>query len=263
MDNKHISILSTKSARLELFTGETDAKLGEATGFFCHYKNQDFLVTNWHVATGRRTDTEKPIHPSLGLPAYIRCDLNGSFTLKMDIPLFHNEIPRWIEHPIYSRLVDVVAIPLGNRLSNAGLNDASYDIEHEMSKIERLHVMDTVTIIGYPLTRSQSNNQFPIFKDGTIASEPEIYDEEPRFFVDSKTKNGMSGSPVIVTQTKPPSFIGTKLTMPQDIRTLIGIYSGRDGNAKDEHEAELGRVWPIKECLIPILESAEFFTKHN
>jgi hypothetical protein len=36
---------------------------------------------------------------------------------------------------------------------------------------------------------------------------------------------------------------------------LVGIYSGRDRQERSEFEAELGIVWPYKECLMPIVEA--------
>ena len=61
--------------------------------------------------------------------------------------------------------------------------------------------------------------------------------------------HGMSGSPVMVKRGEGESAMGL-----EHLR-LVGVYSGRDRQEPSEFEAELGIVWPLRECLLPILET--------
>jgi hypothetical protein len=83
----------------------------------------------------------------------------------------------------------------------------------------------------------------PVWKRGSIATEP--HPNQPTFLVDSATRQGMSGSPVIARHS---GLLGLsddgKLSGDSVIGTcenFVGIYSGRLGN--DELGFQLGRVW--------------------
>ena len=81
------------------------------------------------------------------------------------------------------------------------------------------------------------------------------YERLPKMFVDTASRPGMSGSPVIFRRTgihgakngelKPDSIIGT-------IQNFVGIYSGRV-LGKTELEAQLGIVWK-KEVIDEIID---------
>ncbi len=58
--------------------------------------------------------------------------------------------------------------------------------------------MNQAFVTGYPLEASTTPNKFPIYKSGIIASEPMVFNSEPRFYIDGKTKKGYSGSPVVL-----------------------------------------------------------------
>jgi len=86
----------------------------------------------------------------------------------------------------------------------------------------------------------------PIWKRGSVASEPD-YDwrNMPAFLIDTATRDGMSGSPVVARHSGilltgandgmgPDSLIGT-------MTKFTGIYSGRIG--EDEMGVQLGLVW--------------------
>jgi len=68
-------------------------------------------------------------------------------------------------------------------------------------------VSDRVSIVGFPLGLTVSENEthwhkeyFPIWKTGYIASEPSInFESKPIFLIDSRTKEGNSGSPVYLS----------------------------------------------------------------
>ena len=97
-------------------------------------------------------------------------------------------------------------------------------------------------IIGYPF--GISTGSFPIWKRASIASEPEIpIDGWPYFLVDSASREGMSGAPVIARSWGSAQLeYGDHVTTPGVHSRFLGIYSSRIG-ANDELRAQLGHVW--------------------
>ena len=123
--------------RLELlFEGQS---IGIATGF--HYKRGQkfYLVTNWHVVSGKDPATGKccdektasvPDSIRLGLPKILATGVTGpngpASTYgwrEAVIPLYQNNdrsVPSWFEHPSFRHKVDAVTIPLSfEKLTNA------------------------------------------------------------------------------------------------------------------------------------------------
>ena len=258
-----ISALSVRSIKIEAINQHNNKPMGKATGFFCKYKTQQFFITNWHVVTGLNPYTNKS--ETGARPGLLRCKtiaknpekeaVNGitpSQVVEFDLPLYEETgEPSWIEHPEYGQTVDVVAIPIEGNQEVLHV----YDVEDEIKRLQSLTVMSKVFIIGFSLGEKQTNNYFPIYKGATVASEPTEHLAEPRVHLDSKTKPGMSGSPVVCEHQDPPKMEGTNIVFPQITYSLVGVYAGRDGIPADEYTAELGRMYPIKECLIPILET--------
>ena len=113
--------------------------------------------------------------------------------------------------------------------------------------------MDNVFIVGFPLKTNTTPNQYPIYKGATIASEPYLY-KVPMFYVDGKTKRGMSGSAVVKKHGMKVHQEPTQFRFNEGRLDLIGVYSGRDAVADSEYEAELGIVWPFDKCVAPIIE---------
>ena len=150
--------------------------------------------------------------------------------------------PTWMEHPNHGRLVDAVAIPL-EKLEKPFKIVAANDPSHDLIKI-KLYPSLEVYVLGYPLGLT-GGGQFPIWKRGTIASEPGIDLEGlPKLYIDTATRKGMSGAPVFAQETG--------LIVPEDpndsakgslgkARRFLGVYASRlDG---DEFSAQLGVVW--------------------
>lgn len=67
----------------------------------------------------------------------------------------------------------------------------------------------------------------------------------PYYFVDTATKSGMSGSPVILRERRGVVNINKSEGKWSRYRTkLVGIYSGRIGAySETRNDAQLGRVW--------------------
>jgi hypothetical protein len=110
-----------------------------------------------------------------------------------------------------------------------------------------------VFIVGYPVGVEHSG-VFPIWKGGTIASEPTSslslagVETDDVIYVDGLTRAGMSGSPVICLQKPGDSYFtdeGVQVTASKAEPLLVGVYAGRDGVTNSEADLALGRVWKV------------------
>jgi hypothetical protein len=98
-----------------------------------------------------------------------------------------------------------------------------------------------VFILGYPLNIS-GGGSFPIWKRGTIASEPSRdIDTHPKLIVDTASRPGMSGA-IVIAQNSGQVLrnIPGGVQMVSAARQILGVYSGR---VDDLAEAQLGIVW--------------------
>ena len=135
--------------------------------------------------------------------------------------------PRWYVHPTVGQRVDVVALEIEERFvtgSTKCINDIEFD-----SNIS-IEVADDIFIIGYPHGYS-SGKRLPIWKRGSVASEPDIdlYDL-PLMLVDTASRPGMSGSPVIYRRTGMHNLKNGSLaddSLFGRIQNFCGVYSGR------------------------------------
>jgi hypothetical protein len=157
-----------------------------------------------------------------------------------------NGQPKWVEHPTLRNRVDAIALYIGNDdgdISCFTIDDLkdqdTYRDDFELSPGQ------DVFILGFPFSDSPTAN-IPIWKRGTIASEPDFdIGGVPKIYVDTATRQGMSGSPVIAQISSiwtPKGKTGVGDAIIGIGRKFIGIYSGRIG-ADDEFKAQLGIVW--------------------
>lgn len=216
-----------------------------ATCFFVQRNGKLFLITNWHVVSGRNFETKKHLHTSLGEPNNLLVSLHkNQETIELEqfsIDLFdHDGKPRWYEHRTFNSDVDVVAIRV--TLPN---NLTAFTVEQFIEPFNDQtipKVKNDVFVIGYPfgLTVSQI---FPIWKRASIASEPCIDVKGlPIIYVDTATREGMSGSPVFLHEKRGVAIFSDELGQSNNYMAFVGIYSGRIG-AEDELKAQLGIVW--------------------
>lgn len=232
-----IDPVSTQSLFVELWFGNTF--LSSATAFVVAHDCTHYLITNWHVVTGRDAETEKPLSATTAIPDTIRVVYHmkgklGAWVLGGE-PLYLDGVARWREHP-KGRQIDVVALPLIAVPENATIFPADLSLaDADM----RIHPAMPVSIIGFPFGLS-AGGAWPIWKTGHIATDPDVdYDNRPSFLIDATTRGGMSGSPVVarvsgVLQTRSgANVIKTGITTK-----FLGVYSGRIHG-----DAELGRVW--------------------
>lgn len=100
--------------------------------------------------------------------------------------------------------------------------------------------------MGFPFGRKAGN--LPIWKRAYVASEPEyeIEKDMPFFYVDTASRKGMSGSPVVIKKRKSVIlFSKSEGKSSMYFTKFIGIYSGRIGVYSNGYgeDVQLGKVW--------------------
>ena len=178
-------------------------------------------------------------------------DIFGNFLrLKhqtLEIGLFDEEgNPEWIIHPKFGNKVDVGIIDLGKLDFDGELYNIPANSSTEWVKFSP-SIADDAYVVGFP-KGMDGGHGFPVWKRASIASEPVFdIDKLPLIYVDTATREGMSGSPVIVMRRG--------FTMPDDAKdfgdaslgesmSFLGVYSGRVGD--DPLGVQLGMVWKAK-----------------
>lgn len=264
---------------------DENGAISTGTAFLFESEREWFLITNWHNITGRHFLTKYPLSKTGRLPTYITAKFltypqksekpeeNEFIPVAHRIDIYKDYQPVWFEHPVIESDCDVVAIPFvrpndGPSFIHSGANLISSD------KIP-IEPGGNVFIIGFPSSISTGPG-LPIWKSGYVASEP-FYDITldgeisptdgmisgktiPAFFIDSQTRQGMSGSPIFATYNKDPwdmtnPYKPVDMSEPNfwsrnDIVILgqgvefLGCYSGRVG--KKEEGAALGLCWGVK-----------------
>ncbi|MCY3019826.1 MAG: trypsin-like peptidase domain-containing protein [Planctomycetota bacterium] len=237
---KHVLIDPLSATSLIVEQRVNGLSLGTATGFCVTANEKAFLVTNWHVVSGRNPDTSQPLSPTAGIPdelliAHHAAGKLGTWVVKPEALLDSQGQRRWLEHPT-GKAVDVVALPL----DNLGPDVTTYPLELALAEVDALVLVAMpVSIVGFPFGLT-AGGAFPIWKTGHIASDPDLdYDGKPCFLIDATTRGGMSGAPVILrlyggyaTRSAAHVLGGGPMTK------FLGIYSGRLHD-----QAEIGRVW--------------------
>lgn len=224
---------------------ECAAPLATATGFVLpSAKGHHYLVTNYHVATGKHPVSNMPIDPAGHLPDRLLLALprNGPSVPALHwtpvvIQLFDDDYrPMWVEHPRYGSKFDVVLLPF----SIPG-HASCVAVDPKADDIIALFPGSSVSIVGFPHGLA-GPALTAIWKTGAIASEPDLLvNDEDYFWIDANTRPGMSGAPVIARRLG--SFLSTQgsvVSCPSPMDRLLGVYAGRAMDAKD---MTLGRVW--------------------
>lgn len=222
--------------------------LWNATAFLWRSNESIYVITNNHVVGGeyhkdefRRKNHRLPPADSLPDSLHVRIydSILGRFSV-VPIPLFVGGREAWIkfyENKTDSRtLLDIVAIKVNHHIFDGGIATKYNDTSGLYPKNYKLYPSQDLFIVGFPLNYGKSS-LFPIWKRGTIASEPN-FDELniSQFFIDATTRSGMSGSPVYYKGYSNITSSGT-LGLSGGMRTyLVGIYSAQS------EEAELGVV---------------------
>lgn len=192
---EHISMITTQVLLLR-----GDNVVSQGTGFYyalhdtSNNLNIIFLVTNYHVLTGSAPSEHKaPIGDNIVF--YFHKDEKNTGDLKqVRFPLFtKRNDPIWICSKDYPD-ADVAIIPLVAALYQ---DCKVFGISEEWAKAGiKLRPTSRITLVGYPYGYEDTSNALPIWKTGSIASEPSMnFSGKPLFLVDVSAFPGMSGSP--------------------------------------------------------------------
>lgn len=248
------------------------------TAFFYAKDDKWYLVTNKHNFTGKHAFTDEaithgrlPTHIEIlistfiGPPPYNAQTRFSTSPLRVDI--YQDYQPAWYEHPSH-KVCDVVAPPLERPHSCANfMHNAANLIDSTQIPLKP---GGTAFVIGFPRSLSIGFG-LPLWKSGYIASEP-FYDvkvgrdfspsgftggtQVPAFFIDTQTREGMSGSPFFSSysgtwdtsdpyrQIDPAEsgfFESNDIVLAATAMEFIGCYSGRVG--PKEEGAALGLCW--------------------
>jgi hypothetical protein len=225
----------------QIFNGQI---FSHATAFVWKNGNNHFLITNWHVVSGRNSETGENLdHGRRPDMLNARFNLRAPNFGKREIAITirdGDDHPLWFVHPVRGHGVDVVAIPLLYDGNEPDFN--MYPINSLATESVALLVGMDVFILGYPF--GVAPPALPVWKRGSVASEPDLaHLGVGRLLVDTSSRKGMSGSPVVrrrwtVGQLGGPEVEGQPLT------TLIGVYSGRL-HTNNPDDAQIGIVWPV------------------
>jgi hypothetical protein len=216
---------------------------GGATGFVVQQGTQPYLITNRHVVRGRHNDSNAVLDRVDGLiPNQLQIhygpDTSGDSWRRRDEPLYDEDgNPRWLEHPTLRGWMDVVALPL-TRLDGCRLHP--YQFPREKDPLLKVGVSLPLFIIGFPFGLV-ADGYLGVWVQGTVATElSQSWDAKPAFLIDSRTRPGQSGSPVIAFSPHLRSMMesGLSLMTGGDVERLMGVYSGRVNE-----DSDLGIVW--------------------
>lgn len=209
-------------------TGE-EQRIGSGTGFVHRHLDRDYLITNWHVVTGRdpsQTGHLLPGYPSspsafqLHLPS---SDDPNRFLPSASFSLYSDGKPRWIQARLdhLDSRVDLVALPF-----NFGDKPLIVRIEEFSPPHDQfLRIGRDVVIVGYPFG-IRAENPYPTWKRAFVASEPSILiGGHPKYYIDTPGRPGMSGSPVFM--------IGTGMGVSKETHDLFAQFGTGKSSALD------------------------------
>lgn len=244
--------LSFSCTPIELLSNDgSDTVVGSATGFFWKKDGNPYLVTNWHVVSGR-----SPFSNKIGSNGFIpRRMFFYSISVSVEDGVVSLERKRWLFRwgddmenilstpPKFDgKPLDIWGAPIPqeivfgkdpNRTGFKSAPDISCFINENASSRIVTNVGDDCFILGYPMNNYEGVMP-PIWKRGSISSETILgVAGHPIFLVDASTTPGMSGSPIIRKVT-------TLVADNRDIGALqeytsfevIGVYAGRLQNSK-------------------------------
>ncbi|MDZ5447920.1 serine protease [Micromonospora sp. 4G57] len=222
--------------------------LSGATGFVVtRADGTDFLLTARHVLTGRHDETKQIMHSSGATPEKVRIYHYGALMTVPEVitqDLYDDDGDQvFIEDPsmVDVETADVVALPLSRPRYGAIVR--SYELP---PTAEPPSVTAPVWIVGYPAGSRRDGHELAVWSRGSVATDPVSTWHGDRFLVDSRTRPGQSGAPVISFVSAHSSFSpdGQVRHDFADSWTLLGLYSGRLYNGNKE-SSDLGSVWTV------------------
>lgn len=274
---EHISMITTP---VLLLKGDTIVSQG--TGFY--YALQDttknanviFLVTNYHVLTGSAPYEKKsPIGDNIVF--FFHKDETNTGNLKqVRFPLFtKSKDPTWIASKIYPD-ADVAIVPL---VSGLYQDCKVFGISEDWTKAPiKIRPTSRITLVGYPYGYEDTVNALPIWKTGSIASEPHVdFSGKPLFVVDVSAFPGMSGSPTFAVSYGTyelekggtavggvQKFLGiyASMEMLQEKKFLEELQTGKRQGIIITESLQLGHIWKAQ-LIIDMVKSIDVQAYEN
>lgn len=235
------------------------------TGFLYRAADgQIWLVTNWHVLTGRRPDEpgvllgdapQSPREICFGLK-----EIDSAMHRVHRFPLYDNGRPLWRQHPLGPQF-DIAALPvtIGDEFEVSTIQQAA------ASQMGAIEPGFDLVVIGYPFPAGQ-DIPYALWKRAMLASEPSVQMfGNSQMLIDTAGTPGMSGSPVFISHQAymdTPEHVAAKqrvesgetrwfdepdwLNIDRATQTIglewIGIYAGATENKKLDR-LQLGRMY--------------------
>ena len=257
---------SVKSLRIT--TRANSADLGPATGFLILEQGVVWLLTNWHVLSGRNADSEQILSTTGATPESIRIRFHGLVLgqfVEVDVPLRDDDgLPLWLEHPTHGHTIDVAALRLPDDVGqvvtvtdtstmfSTPINFYNYDLAAADPAGIFISVGERLSVVGFPV--GEEVQGFPIWTQAFVASELDLrFRNLPCFLIDSRTRMGQSGSPVVFYSASGqyPSAVGVTTLGAAVNSRFMGVYSGRIND-----ESDIGRVW-TPEAILEVMRGGQ------
>lgn len=261
-----IDHLSLSTTPVNLFKGSE--LVSQGTGFYYVEKVEDgqvlFLVTNYHVLTGSApSDKKAPIGDNVSFQFHESAEETGNVKT-VRFPLFtRSGKPVWIASASFPE-ADLAVIPVvGNAYKDSKVSCISADWAKSQML---LRPTTNVTLVGYPYGFFDTANALPIWKTGTIASEPAVdFEKKPLLLIDVAAFPGMSGSPVFAIASGMYELADGSAVTAGAVREFLGVYAsmqmvgknkfleqlthGAQYGIRDMESLQIGHVWKAKLVL--------------
>jgi hypothetical protein len=268
--------LSFSSVKLDLFSKD-GIRLKPASGFIVKAVNQYYLITNWHVLSGRDIITrelqESVVKPyTLKTSLHIhgghgekRAPLSMGMRKRITVQLYDdNDSPRWIERRTNEgnqHMVDIVALPIqvnltlrlfSGNIPGININKGSWDENTDYwTKISAIPISaidtdveygppDTVHVIGYPIgwePDGTDRTSSAFWRTSFIASE--IYEPGMR-----------RADSFFIDPCAPEGMTGSPVVgMKSDRIKLLGVYSDCSTAEFGANAGFVCGAWLMKELI--------------
>lgn len=273
-----MAAVSNSVVHLTMRFGRT--KLAIGTGVVYERDGKFYVVTAWHNLTGRHPDNLKFQSEQHAVPDNVVVNIavsRGDFgvsRMSVILPLMDEDKALFLIHPAGWPRVDVVAIPFdpmgclkmelyhfNGDVQDVGvslLDTGDTNIPADLCPIQRyfvpnpsvidlwldnVEVTEELFIPGYPHNLQDYYSQ-PVWKRATIASSVQSgWNGQAKYLIDSASKSGMSGSPVLYYSPKGAVDVGgSSYRFSTEVAILAGIYVGREG-VTDKADPQVGVVW--------------------
>lgn len=253
-----LSCINNSVVYLELYAedpleSEAIKYISRATGFIWEQDGSLFLITNWHVFTGRNHDTGSKLGSLT--PRHIKIKFTNS---KMEITkrLYDEDDNKcWMESrktKIYLKDtpdVDIAILPLDAIDKELKVPPLNVSLQHECVRYDIcLEVTTPISVVGFPLELGRKEEVQPIWVAAYVALPPQS--SNPLFLANGYPYSGMSGSPVFwVFPNRPIKLTSGGKMVNNGTGTFlqfVGVYSGRMlEDSETNKAAPLARIWNV------------------